>query len=54
MSRPHARSWVREAVRIIEADANRSADTHLHVFPLPAEWGSTSTSRTSPSTRPAR
>ncbi|EID53967.1 PLP-dependent cysteine synthase family protein [Saccharomonospora xinjiangensis] len=31
--------WVREAVRIIEADANRSADTHLHVFPLPPEWG---------------
>jgi cysteine synthase A len=39
MSRLHARSWVREAVRIIEADANRSADTHLHVFPLPPEWG---------------
>ncbi|MEU3623899.1 cysteine synthase [Amycolatopsis coloradensis] len=39
MSRLHSRSWVREAVRIIEADANRSADTHLHVFPLPAEWG---------------
>jgi cysteine synthase A len=33
------RSWIREAVRIIEADANRSADTHLHVFPLPADWG---------------
>lgn len=32
-------AWVREAVRIIEADANRSADTHLHVFPLPAAWG---------------
>ncbi|ASR33981.1 cysteine synthase [Prauserella marina] len=31
--------WVREAVRIIEADANRSADTHLLVFPLPPEWG---------------
>ncbi len=31
--------WVSEAVRIIDADANRSADTHLHVFPLPAEWG---------------
>src|SRR5437899_10091582 len=39
MSRLHSRSWVREAVRIIEADANRSADTHLHVFPLPSEWG---------------
>ncbi|GLU48050.1 cysteine synthase [Nocardiopsis ansamitocini] len=23
----------------MQADANRSADTHLHVFPLPAEWG---------------
>ncbi|MGC7093778.1 PLP-dependent cysteine synthase family protein [Amycolatopsis lurida] len=33
------RAWTREAVRIIEADANRSADTHLHVFPLPPEWG---------------
>ncbi|HKS44119.1 MAG TPA: PLP-dependent cysteine synthase family protein [Amycolatopsis sp.] len=33
------RAWVREAVRRIEADANRSADTHLHVFPLPQEWG---------------
>ena len=22
----------------MEADANRSADTHLHVFPLPPEW----------------
>lgn len=33
------RDWVCEAVRIIEADANRSADTHLLPFPLPAEWG---------------
>ncbi|SEP41576.1 PLP-dependent cysteine synthase family protein [Amycolatopsis saalfeldensis] len=39
MSKLHSRAWVREAVRIIEADANRSADTHLHVFPLPPEWG---------------
>ncbi|WP_020668570.1 PLP-dependent cysteine synthase family protein [Amycolatopsis nigrescens] len=39
MSGLQSRSWVREAVRIIEADANRSADTHLHVFPLPADWG---------------
>ncbi|MFI5605853.1 PLP-dependent cysteine synthase family protein [Amycolatopsis sp. NPDC051903] len=39
MNRLHNRAWVREAVRIIEADANRSADTHLHVFPLPQEWG---------------
>ena len=29
------RAWVHEAIRRVEADANRSADTHLHVFPLP-------------------
>ena len=34
-----ARAWVAEAVRLLEADANRSADTHLHVFPLPGSWG---------------
>ncbi|MEV0676558.1 PLP-dependent cysteine synthase family protein [Actinosynnema sp. NPDC050436] len=33
------REWVCEAVSIIEADANRSADTHLLHFPLPREWG---------------
>ncbi len=38
MSRPDP-AWVNEAVRVIDADANRSADTHLHVFPLPPEWG---------------
>ena len=32
------RDWVCEAVRIIEADANRSADTHLLPFPLPVDW----------------
>jgi cysteine synthase A len=32
------RSWVNEAVRQVEADSNRSADTHLHVFPLPGSW----------------
>ncbi|WP_087132213.1 PLP-dependent cysteine synthase family protein [Microbacterium esteraromaticum] len=31
--------WVSSAIRVLEADANRSADTHLHLFPLPAEWG---------------
>jgi cysteine synthase A len=36
---PGSREWADEAVRRIEADANRSADTHLHPFPLPAEWG---------------
>jgi cysteine synthase A len=34
-----SRGWADEAVRRIETDANRSADTHLHAFPLPAEWG---------------
>ncbi len=34
-----SRAWADDAVRRIEADANRSADTHLHVFPLPAAWG---------------
>lgn len=34
-----SRGWVDEAVRRIDADGNRSADTHLHVFPLPVEWG---------------
>jgi cysteine synthase A len=33
------RAWVDEAVRRVEADANRSADTHLHVLPMPAAWG---------------
>ncbi|MCW4464703.1 PLP-dependent cysteine synthase family protein [Glutamicibacter sp. MNS18] len=31
--------WSREAIALLDADANRSADTHLHVFPLPAQWG---------------
>jgi cysteine synthase A len=34
-----ARAWLNDAIRKVEADANRSADTHLHVFPLPEEWG---------------
>ena len=33
------RAWVDEAIRLVEADANRSADTHLHVFPLPGPPG---------------
>jgi cysteine synthase A len=33
-----SRAWADDAVRRIEADANRSADTHLHAFPLPVEW----------------
>ncbi|MCK7494287.1 MAG: hypothetical protein MZW92_26150 [Comamonadaceae bacterium] len=31
-----SRTWTRDAVRIIEADFNRSADTHLIPLPLPA------------------
>lgn len=34
-----ARDWLHEAVRRVEADANRSADTHLVAFPLPAMPG---------------
>ncbi|GAA1587462.1 PLP-dependent cysteine synthase family protein [Actinoplanes couchii] len=33
------RDWARTAIGQVEADANRSADTHLLPFPLPAEWG---------------
>jgi cysteine synthase len=33
------RDWVDEAVRRVEADANRSADTHLVPFPLPSMPG---------------
>jgi cysteine synthase A len=39
LDRLRLREWAHEAVRRIEADANRSTDTHLHVFPLPGEWG---------------
>jgi cysteine synthase A len=35
-SAPEARAWVDEAVRRVEADANRSADTHLVRLPLPS------------------
>jgi cysteine synthase A len=36
---PKTRRWVAEAIRRVEADAHRSCDTHLHVFPLPTRWG---------------
>jgi len=32
---PDVRAWVADAVRRVEADAGRSADTHLHVLRLP-------------------
>jgi cysteine synthase len=34
-----ARAWVTDAIAAVEADANRSADTHLLPFPLPRDWG---------------
>ena len=36
---PAARDWARDAIGLVEADANRSADTHLLPFPLPVRWG---------------
>ncbi|MEU9623975.1 PLP-dependent cysteine synthase family protein [Streptomyces sp. NPDC048155] len=38
-SDPEYRAWLKEAVRKVQADANRSADTHLLRFPLPESWG---------------
>jgi cysteine synthase A len=35
-SRP--RGWADNAIRVIEADARRSADTHLLRYPLPSAW----------------
>jgi cysteine synthase len=34
----HPRSWTDNAIRLIEADARRSADTHLLRYPLPSAW----------------
>ncbi|MER0242555.1 PLP-dependent cysteine synthase family protein [Streptomyces sp. HSW2009] len=36
---PAHRAWLNEAIRRVQADANRSADTHLLRFPLPERWG---------------
>ena len=33
-----SREWVDEAVRLVEADTRRSADTHLLRYPLPQAW----------------
>ncbi|WP_308119072.1 PLP-dependent cysteine synthase family protein [Streptomyces sp. JJ38] len=38
-SDPGYRAWLKDAVRRVQADANRSADTHLLRFPLPETWG---------------
>ena len=36
--RTASRDWADNAVRLIDADSQRSADTHLLRYPLPAEW----------------
>lgn len=36
--RGRSRNWADNAVRLIEADARRSADTHLLRYPLPSAW----------------
>lgn len=36
--RSQSRSWTDNAIRLIEADARRSADTHLLRYPLPSAW----------------
>ncbi|QOR70092.1 PLP-dependent cysteine synthase family protein [Ruania alkalisoli] len=33
------RAWCDEAIRKVQADAQRSADTHLHQLQLPQDWG---------------
>ncbi|CCH89886.1 Cysteine synthase [Modestobacter italicus] len=38
-SDPGGRAWLERAVALVEADAHRSADTHLLVYPLPPAWG---------------
>jgi cysteine synthase len=38
--RGRPRQWVDNAVRLIEADSRRSADTHLLRYPLPSAWSS--------------
>lgn len=35
---PCSRAWVDNAIRLIEADTRRSADTHLLRYPLPSAW----------------
>jgi cysteine synthase len=36
--RNRPRGWIDNAIRLIEADARRSADTHLLRYPLPSAW----------------
>jgi cysteine synthase A len=37
--RSRSRCWTGNAIRLIEAYARRSADTHLLRYPLPSAWG---------------
>lgn len=37
--RSRSRHWTDDAIRLIHADARRSADTHLLRYPLPSAWG---------------
>ncbi len=37
--RSRSRCWTDNAIRLIQADARRSADTHLLRYPLPSAWG---------------
>ena len=36
--RARSRHWTDNAIRLIQADARRSADTHLLRYPLPSAW----------------
>ena len=38
-ARTQDRAWADEAIRRINAENNRSADTHLYSLPLPEHWG---------------
>lgn len=38
-ARQQDRAWADEAIRRINAENNRSADTHLYSVPLPGQWG---------------
>ncbi|BBZ46982.1 PLP-dependent cysteine synthase family protein [Mycobacterium parmense] len=40
--RSRSRHWTDNAIRLIQADARRSADTHLLRYPLPSAWSTTS------------
>ena len=37
-SDPEHRAWLQQAVRLVQADGNRTADTHMLRFPLPQSW----------------